>query len=208
MSHFIVNIILPKDEVRKGKIEEMLAPYDENIQVKPYILHYRRNAKKLHNEELKYYKGILDSKDKNFNLANIENHYTQLQKMTAFEYYAHHFKGRKKDKAGNILSTYSPKSKWDWWQIGGRYAGWLLNQTPEKANHKIENNCCPIKLAIEEKKIPFALILPNGKWIERGKMGWWAFVTDETPEKEWEKIVLDYYKKYPAHMVAQIDCHI
>ena len=33
------------------------------------------------------------------------------------------------DKDGNIISTYNPDSKWDWYEIGGRWSGMLLIKT-------------------------------------------------------------------------------
>jgi hypothetical protein len=156
---------------------------------------------------LRYYKKTLDRKDENYNLEKIKEYYEQLKMMTAEQYFDGHFKEREKDAAGNVLSTYNPKSKWDWWQIGGRFAGWLLNLPAQKAI-TLKDNCCSIEHAIQEKKIPFALVLPKGKWLERGKMGWWAIVKDEIPEKAWEEIVMKYYKKYPKHIVVQVDCHI
>jgi hypothetical protein len=208
MSHFIVNMILPTGEVNKRKIEELLSPYDEEIQTEPYIAYYMRDAEKLHKEELRYYKEILDRKDGGFNVEKIAEHYKYLQEISAGQYYDKHFEGRTRDKKGNILSTYNPKSKWDWWQIGGRFAGWLLNLPEKKSSNNLQDNCCPIEQVIIEKKIPFALILPDGKWLEQGKMGWWAIVTNEMPENAWEKLVISRYKRYPRHMVVQIDCHI
>jgi hypothetical protein len=200
-------MILPPGEVNKGKIEELLTPYDENIEMKPYIAHYRRDAEKLRKKELRYYKEILDRKDEGFNLEKIAEHYKYLQQISVGQYYDQHFEGRKRDKNGNILSTYNPNSKWDWWQIGGRYAGWLLDLSPQKAI-ALKDNICSVEYAMKEKKIPFVFILPDGKWLEQGKMGWWAMVTGEMPEKAWEKLVLNSYKKYPGYMVVQIDCHI
>jgi hypothetical protein len=208
MSHFIVNLILPQDEVTIEKIEELLDPYDEGKELEPYIYYYKRDAKKLHQEELSRLKGILDRKDKDYKLDKCQEQYDKHKIMTAEQYYDYHFEGKKRDKKGNILTTYNPDSKWDWWEIGGRFAGWLLNLAAEKANNNIKNNSCPIEKALKEKKIPFALILPDGKWVERGSMGWWAVVMDEMPEREWDEKVMGYYKKYPGHAVVQLDCHI
>jgi hypothetical protein len=208
MSHFIVNLILPQNELTIEKIEELLGPYDESKELEPYIYYYKRDAKKLYQEELSRLKGILDRKDKDYKLDVCQKQYDKLKLMTADQYYDFHFEGKQRDKAGNILSTYNPDSKWDWWEIGGRFAGWLLNLAAEKANNNIKNNSCPTEKALKEKKIPFALILPDGKWVERGSMGWWAVVMDEMPEREWDEKVMGYYKKYPRHAVVQLDCHI
>jgi len=52
-------------------------------------------------------------------------------------------------------------------------------------------------------------ILKDGEWIERGKMGWWACVSDEKGQEEWEQ----QYKKIidsidDDAMLTIVDCHI
>lgn len=54
----------------------------------------------------------------------------------------------------------------------------------------------------------FAVITPDGKWHEKGKMGWWACVSDE--KEGWEN---DYYDAFikdanPDHWLVIVDCHI
>lgn len=207
MSHFIVNLIIHEDRVNKRTIEKMLAPYDENCAVEPYIVHRKNDAAKLHTEELNRLKGILDRKDAKYNIDVFKRRYEKIRKMTDLQYYHYYFDRAKKDKEGNILSTYNPNSKWDWWQIGGRFAGWL-NPNADKLRSKIKANSCPTEYAIEQKKIPFAFVTPDGKWTEQGNMGWFAIVKNEIPKQEWEKMVIVCYRKYPGHTVVQIDCHI
>jgi hypothetical protein len=66
-----------------------------------------------------------------------------------------------------------------------------------------------ISEARREACVPFA-ILHEGKWHERGRMGWWAHVRDETMSRsEW----LDYANKFfeeldPNTWVTAVDCHI
>lgn len=52
-------------------------------------------------------------------------------------------------------------------------------------------------------------VLYHGEWIERGKMGWWACVTDKKDKDvwidEWETIV---NKADPKDYFAVVDCHI
>lgn len=54
----------------------------------------------------------------------------------------------------------------------------------------------------------FAVITPDGKWHEKGKMGWWACVSDE--KENWKD---DYYEAFiknanPEYWLAIVDCHI
>jgi len=34
--------------------------------------------------------------------------------------------------------------------------------------------------------IPFALVLPDGEWAEKGEMGWWGMVSNEKKRTDWE----------------------
>ncbi len=69
-------------------------------------------------------------------------------------------------------------------------------------------NTAPVTQVLEKGFKPFAIVTPEGEWLEKGKMGWWACVSDEKDKSVWEeqvKTVLEKYKKYTAVLV---DCHI
>lgn len=56
---------------------------------------------------------------------------------------------------------------------------------------------------------PFAFITPEGEWIEKGKMGWWAMVSDEKNPEDWNKQFSDYFDSLPDDtMISLVDCHI
>jgi len=55
---------------------------------------------------------------------------------------------------------------------------------------------------------PFAFV-KDGKWFERGKMGWWAFVSDEKDKGQWDRefnILMDSLA--PNTLLTLVDCHI
>lgn len=55
-------------------------------------------------------------------------------------------------------------------------------------------------------------ILEDGKWLERGEMGQWGHVSNETDANEWNqtyKSWLEYLiDKKPHHYISIVDCHI
>ncbi len=54
----------------------------------------------------------------------------------------------------------------------------------------------------------FAYVL-DGKWYERGKMGWWAHVSDEINWQEWANQYAAMLKSIKGNtMLTTIDCHI
>lgn len=54
----------------------------------------------------------------------------------------------------------------------------------------------------------FALI-KDGRWYERGKMGWWACVSNEKDESDWNKEFSQLLDEIPEDTLLSIyDCHI
>jgi hypothetical protein len=123
MSHFTMLVLSKPDQ----SLDELFAPYDENIEVEPYrcyeegkpedhwlIRHLQREGKELPtpitwqqvaDESLIYATGDdgeIDDEDR-------ERVYVD-------------------DGLAYTLSTYNPRSKWDWWQVGGRYRNRLLTK--------------------------------------------------------------------------------
>jgi hypothetical protein len=56
--------------------------------------------------------------------------------------------------------------------------------------------------------VPFA-VLKDGKWYERGQMGWWAIVSDEQDQDVWTDKVSELFDGLdPNTQVTAVDCHI
>lgn len=95
---------------------------------------------------------------------------------------------------GLYKSTYNPKSKWDWYSIGGRWSGEL---------HEDGLNIFPAK---ELKTTTFAVVTPDGEWHERGKMCWFAIVADE--DDNWDNLCRELVNQYGDNYAVVVDCHI
>jgi hypothetical protein len=56
--------------------------------------------------------------------------------------------------------------------------------------------------------VPFAVI-KNGKWHERGTMGWWGAVRDEKDPETWDSMVAQLMDDLPEEALLVVcDCHI
>lgn len=117
MSHYLVGVIVDDISNIESEVEKILAPYNENMEVEPYI--YKTKAEiiaegRASKEEYSH----RDSKDiKDWMKPYLEAH-------TDGQLYRLEIEGVAKkdiDKNGNLLSTYNPNSKWDWYSIGGRW---------------------------------------------------------------------------------------
>jgi hypothetical protein len=115
-------------------------------------------------------------------------------------------------------STYNPQSEWDWYRIGGRWDGWI-SEAPEMDDgeggfnfsrrfESLERNAVVASVASEKERIPFAIITPDGKWHEKGNMGWWGIVMDEKDDKAWETEAKRLYAESSDHIAVCLDAHI
>jgi len=145
MSHYTVLAIVRKDSHQK--LEALLAPYNENKKVKPYVAQTKAQLIAEEIQEIEKYRrshaaAIKLSRDEYLAIAEKENLYGNydLMKEDLPDAYASidltdeaaifarvkKTYGRELNKNGDLISTYNPNSKWDWYEIGGRWKGQLL----------------------------------------------------------------------------------
>ena len=132
-------------------------------------------------------------------------------------------------------STYNPDSKFDWYSLGGRWGKSIKTKSGEfvdecfldeidwspfksedyeeeakkdwsgKEYHPLKEN---VQYHYTENDVPFCVII-DGVWYERGKMGWWAFVSDEKEKGDWNEEFMALVKTLPEKsLVANYDFHI
>lgn len=101
MSHYAVLVIHDKGQ----DIEELLAPYDENLKVEPYIEYKHNDAIEMIKKE--YIPFNNDIKD--YSVDELLNWFVKQYSSYSL-------------KDGDIYTTYNPNSRWDWYQIGGRFS--------------------------------------------------------------------------------------
>lgn len=126
---------------------------------------------------------------------------------------------------GRAYRRTNPNAKWDWWTIGGRWTGLLrLKEGAEAvlghrawcaeaagsgtADQARVSDIDLAGMAADGKSVRTFAVVKDGKWFEKGKMGWWACVSDEKDEDQWS----DEFDKLLAASgdawVTIIDCHI
>lgn len=119
------------------------------------------------------------------------------------------------DAKGEVMKCVNrtnPNSKWDWWCVGGRWDGMLSGDRQRSSNYPapIDNehtNVVPIA-SLPDDFSCFAIVTPEGEWIERGEMGWWACVADEKDAQVWKDTVRTVLEKYKDCIGVAVDCHI
>ena len=119
MSHYCVGVIINNTNNIEADIEKILAPYDENLEVEPYI--YKTKAELI--QQAKDYKICVQRRTEKADYITTEYEQSYLNAQTDEELYNLWCEDYNTyNENGDELSTYNPQSKWDWWVVGGRYS--------------------------------------------------------------------------------------
>lgn len=207
MSHFTVAVI-----TKDGEVETALAPYDENTRVAPRI---DLEAKKVLAEFKKCQAEGRAVRKKKFKDAKgePERFWTEekVKKILAYKTvneYEVDWCGGELDADGNRLTTYNENSKWDWYDdTGGRWRD--AGTIPE--NHCMVSEYLKLVKTKKgfEKHGTFAIISHLGQWYEKGRMGWWAMVSDKKDENEVHANFIKILEAAPQNWIVTLcDCHI
>lgn len=131
--HFSVAVIT-KAKPSEDDIHDAIKEYDEGLEVKREITKEELieiSKKEMETYKNTHYKRFLEDPEKvkeesdNPGYINyLENEFPKKLKWTDDEHHKYmltRYEENEKSKEGGIISYYNPKSKWDWFVIGGRY---------------------------------------------------------------------------------------
>lgn len=105
--------------------------------------------------------------------------------------------------SGTVETTYNPKSKWDWYDLGGRWSGSLKTKDGNTCNQAKKGD------VVWQPDFHTFAVLKDGQWHEKGDMGWFGMVSDEKPDEDWQKQFTDLMSDVPDDtLVSVYDVHI
>lgn len=148
--HQTVLVHVPKeyaDDI-EGYVTDAMSPFDESLSVDPYIVRPADYVKKDYADRPREYM------DK------------------TIEEWASSWYSGSLDSEGNIVSTCNPRGYWDWYVVGGRWDGDLLQIKPD-VEDDIENNtisCAGLILRTAEGFYTAAIVY-QGEWIDIHPLG-------------------------------------
>jgi len=65
-----------------------------------------------------------------------------------------------------------------------------------------------VRVARDAAIVPFALV-KDGKWYEKGEMGWWGYVGNEKEQQDWNVEFTKLFDELPDDtLITVVDCHI
>lgn len=207
MSHFYTWVITNEGE----EIGELMKPYDESLEVEEYEKEcycIGRKAKSYAREKVEKIKSI-DVYRKEYEGKKRKSDYwwdVHIKPYTDLinKFAKEHEEYGKPEKecegcggTGKYKTTYNQKSKWDWYEQGGRWTG------------EIKGDEIMVKKLLELKrwKTPFAIV-NSDQWYEKGEMGWWGMVSNRKEEIKWRKEVKRILNKNLKSKITIVDCHI
>lgn len=166
MSHYTVAVITENED-----IESALAPFNENIEVEKYIRKTREETIEMCKHEKQRYEISNDETYKEWFESSSWNKIDYTNDETIIKTFLEEMGDEAYDENGNYWSTYNPDSKWDWYEVGGRWNNMLKLKNGERTNSAIVKN------------LDFT---PDLKHVERHKR-FWEVVVEDSPLQEGEK---------------------
>lgn len=230
MSHYRVAVFQTPDS---PDVDELMAPYSEHIEVEPYINMPREEALAEARKLAKEAKERIDAGDTDKWVRHCASHVDDDDEHL-IDWYAE-WHGQEHDAEGNLLTTYNPKSKWDYygeietlafdewlasgtdateeelrrdWKVFSTRGDGFYNKKYYLVTYGDEDSF------VKDCQLPagWAVVTPDGEWHEPGKVGWFG-VDDSTEEsrRDWrdhfhERFVEPYDPK--STTVVILDCHI
>ena len=161
--------------------ESNLDRYDENMEVEPYIRYTKDEVidevKRRHVQNYEYALEALKKKDLD---SESYEYFQKVLDKGLFISYEDAWEEAKKwgyeiDSDENLLSTYNPDSKWDWWVVGGRWSGYLvLKERAENGDiikvDQADFNEIDWDYMLNNNRIPFCLFHTNHHQGKHSKM--------------------------------------
>lgn len=182
MTHYLLGVVTPAIDT---PLDPILAPWDEN------------------NEDLHTHVDVTEAWLKRHIHPDYPKHGTKTFEdfvRNAFDYYQDKPEAPPRADyacgSGDNVRVYTwknPSGKWDYWVEDQKYNRfWVPPMLVSKA------------LTIPDFNV-FAL-LSDGEWLARGDLGWFAAISEETPN--WGEVLKTKLRSLnPDHYIRFVDCH-
>ena len=165
-------------------IDELLAPYDENMEVEKHLVYTKKEAeeegsKRLQDALLNWANRLERDDISEEDRKRSEGILEKLTKDDPYHYIRDDYDDEYVDEEGNLYSTYNPNSKWDWYSVGGRFGGELLRKDGEYTDEAYAS-----ELNFERDEESY-----------KSYLRFWEIAVEDAPLEEGEEAPFVLYKK-------------
>lgn len=185
--HYCVFVLIPSGAEPESAVAAALEPFDEDLQVEPYRVHFD------HNEVIRMAKHF------KVDPANLQELAKRMPEWT--------------DSDGGVdrnglyyLSTCNPDGRFDWYEIGGRWDGYI-----PRSQHNTINAGTLARSNHLGKCLPYYVLTPDGKWIEHEHYylegDWRAVKKIAMKQQKWLQLVRDTLQRWPEYTAVCVDIH-
>ncbi len=181
--HYLTYVFIRQNTDIEGAVAQAMEPFDEDLEVKPW-------------------KQYLDADE----IAVMAKHY-RVHRRSLLKL-AGHMEDWCRGKGGVdaqglfTIHTFNPNGEWDWYEIGGRWNGFL------------RNNVAIAKTLLKSQKLPELLphdfLTPDGKWHAKARFqrqGWLGGKWVTKSPAQWLREFQAALKVFPTHRVICVDRH-
>jgi len=226
MSHFSVAVFTDRTKT----VDDLLAPFDENISVPRYIEETKEQAIQRIRKEISDYattglyaqwKADPEKYESEFgcnidHMNYIKNEFPKKLNWTDEECYQdaiEFYDEDELDENGNLTSIYNPNSKWDWYSIGGRFQGMLKAKSGTHGEGSVFSPNLKKAGEYDSAKVSDIDFSPDKEQYARS-LRWWEVVIEDSPLRNDEdksdffnlykkEYLIERYKDKEAYASAQ-----
>lgn len=218
MSHFCVAVFTEEGQ----DMDELLAPFfvEQDVALHLWMTKkevIQRVRKQIEDMDNCYYKKYLKSPER---FANIHQHDQELLHFLkeefeeqlhwsdeqCYQYGVEYFGPEEIDENENFLTTYNTQAKWDRYEVGG---GWEnLLPVMQEGKMQYRDSAKVSEIIFPENFNTFAVLFPDGTWIEMGEVLFCGMVKDGdlSWSQTYKERIID--KADPEWTLTIVDCHI
>jgi len=179
-------MIGPKTDIDIG-VAQALAPFDEELVVEPYRVH------------LDYAEVRMMAKHYEIEPASVNQLAKQMKDWR-------HREGGVDREGLHSLSTCNQDGRWDWYEIGGRWDGYI----PYSRQNSIKAETLA-KGDYLADCLPCFVLTPDGVWLEHERFYFSNNGKESQKEalddKTWLSIIREVLSRWPNHRVVCVDIH-
>lgn len=183
--HYCVFVMIEPDSDIETSVMKAMEPFDEALEVEPYRIHFNYEEVQ---RMAKFYN--IDPADLHALAAKMEdwtNHEGGVDRQGLYQ-----------------LTNFNPDGRWDWYEIGGRWDGYIPGA---------EDNVIPAGKLMNDpqlkNRLPYFVLTPDGEWLEHERFyivnG--DMKTERFDDEAWLAEVRNALQQWPTHDVVVVDIH-